>query len=461
MKIPLVILLLAVSCNGQEDASVVRFSNGDQLTGEVLELSTERLTWRSQILKEPAEFDNRYVMDLQMPSGSARPEKAVAAHEATLEMTNGDSIQGTLTGLTETEIRLRTWYAGEMVFRRVNVRAVNIAKASDYFYRGPNSLEEWTLSNKGAWVFKAGSLQALSTGAAAREIAFPDEFVIGFDAAWRGAFRPKIVFLSTEVEGMGPKGGYEMVFQGNSVHVKRSGWNTWLGHTSNAGQLRENERARIEIKASLKSGKILLYVDGELVDLWEDKAVDVESIGKGLHFITQDRSPLRISNLEVTGWDGRYDEVPNQRDRLMGRNFRGGVDFGEEEGELDAKGAAPDGRMVLRNGDTIEGQALGIDGEEITLKTPLGETKFPVARLKNILLKEADMETPKRNLGDVRATLADGTRLVFRLDGVEGEKILGFSQNFGEAEFRKDAFKSIEFNIYDRKMEKMRLEKDW
>ena len=139
----------------------------------------------------------------------------------------------------------------------------------------------------------------------------------------------------------------------------------------------------------------------------------------------------------------------------LGRNFDDDVQEKEEKAEI------PEGRMVLRNGDTMEGEIVGIEGEEITLKTPLSNVKFPVSRLKNIILKKAEMETPKRNRGDVRATLSDGTELVFRLDGVEDGKILGFSQNFGEAEFLKDAFERIEFNIYDRKIEKMRLEKEW
>lgn len=252
-----------------------------------------------------------------------------------------------------------------------------------------------------------------------------------------------------------------MVFQGNSVHVKKGGSNAWLGHTTNAGELRENEKAHIEIKASVKTGKIVLYVDGAVIEIWEDKDVDLEAIGKGFYVIAQDRSPLKITNIEVTGWDGNHEEFPRQRGQFLGRNFRGGIDFGDVDKEEKEKESVPEGRMVLRNGDTVEGEVSGIEGEEITLKTPLSEVKFPVSRLRNIILKKADMETPKRNKGDVRATLADGTRLVFRLDGVVDGNILGFSQNFGEAEFLKGAFKRIEFNIYDRKMEKMRVEKEW
>ena len=461
MKIPAVMLVLSLSCFAEEDSSVVRFSNGDQLTGEVLGLSVEKLTWKSQILKEPADFDIKYVMDLSMPMGKAEPKQPAAAHEATLEMTNGDSIKGALRGLTDDEIRLHTWYAGEMVFRRVNVETLKIAQASDYFYRGPNSLEEWTLSDENSWIFQAGALKAISNGGVSQDIDFPEEFCISFDAEWRNAFRPKILFLTNEGKGRSPKGGYEMVFQGNSVHVKKGGSNAWLGHTTNAGILKENEKANIQIKASAKSGKILLYVDDEMIEMWEDNDVDAEALGKGLHIISQDRSPLKFTKIEVTGWDGNYDELPAQRGRAIGRRFNGGMNFGDNGQEKEEKPEIPEGRMVLRNGDTMEGEIVGIEGEEITLKTPLSNVKFPVSRLKNIILKEADMETPKRNRGDVRATLSDGTVLVFRLDGVKDGKVLGFSQNFGEAEFLKEAFERVEFNIYDKKMEKMRLEKEW
>jgi hypothetical protein len=71
------------------------------------------------------------------------------------------------------------------------------------------------------------------------------------------------------------------------------------------------------------------------------------------------------------------------------------------------------------------------------------------------------MEEAKLENGDVRATLADGSRLVFRLDGVDENAIIGFSQNFGTARFRKDAFKRIEFNLYPKNGEVIRQGEDW
>lgn len=463
MKIPITIAALAVSCMAQEDASVVRFANGDQLTGQVKTLTRETLLWESMILKEPAEFDLKHVVDLSMPPDSGMPDEFAAGHVATLEMTNGDSIQGQLAGLSDEEIRLNTWYAGEMVFRRVNVKEVLISQAADYFYRGPNSIEEWTNARlQESWTFKGGALYSGSSGGIAREIDFPEECSITFDASWRGAFRPRIIFYSSDVTTSDPDNGYEMVFQGNSVHVKKSGSSNWLGHSTNSGDLRENEKARIEIRVSTVSGKILLYVDGRFVDIWEDEDADKTKLGKGFHIVSQDSSPLRISNIAVTGWDGITGELPNRQERFRNGGFQGEFDFGDEGTDPGKKEEeVAEGRMVLRNGDTIKGEVVGITDEQITLKTEFSEVTFPVDRLKNLILKSADMETPKLNNGDVRATLADGSRMVFRLDGVEDKFLTGFSQNFGTAKFAKDAFKRIEFNIYNRDFEERRIRDDW
>lgn len=441
-------------CFAQQDGSVVRFSNGDKLTGDLLALSGEKLSWKSRLLKEPAEFDLKYVIDLELPAGTPPADSPAAAHEAIIGMTNGDTVRGQLSGITDQEIRLRTWYAGEVVLRRLNVKSAKITSIADIHYRGPNSIEEWMHRDAGdGWRFRGGALHSDAPGGIAREVDFPDECVISFEAAWRGAFRPKIVFFSKDItDPSNPRSGYEMAFQGNAVSLKKAGTNNWLGNSANAGVLRENEKARIEIKVSLKSGKIALFVDDQIIDAWQDEAVDRDDLGKGFHIVAQDSSPLRISDIEISGWDGYLENVPNRRMAQFQGGFGGGFELGGGFGEAEkpVEEEIPEGRMQLRNGDTIEGEVLGIVGEEITLKTPFAEVKFPVARLKNISLSSDSAEEAKIYNADVRATLSDGSRIVFRLDGVEENALIGFSQNFGTARFRKDAFRRIEFNLYPK-----------
>lgn len=442
MKTVTFFLALMFPCFAQQEASVVRFSNGDKLTGDLMALTGEKLSWKSLLLKEPAEFDLKYVDALELPMGALPAERPVAAHEAIIGMTNGDTIRGQLAGITDAEIRLSTWYAEELILKRVNVKSAKITSLADIYYRGPNSMEEWTLGDGAdGWRFGGSALHSEAPGGIAREVDFPDECVISFEAAWRGAFNARIVFFSKDITNPSdPQTGYEMVFQGNAIQLKEAGSNKWLGHSRNAGMLRTNEKARIEIKASLKSGKIALFVDDQIIDAWQDDEMNRDKKGKGFHIIAQTSSPLTISDIEISGWDGYLENVLIRRDDP----FMGGI---QKVLEL-AREEIPEGRMLLRNGDTIEGEVLGIVNEEITLKTPFAEVKFPVARLKNLSLSSDSMEEAKLYKADVRATLSDGSRIVFRLDGVEENSLIGFSQNFGTARFRKDAFRRIEFNLY-------------
>lgn len=456
MKATILFLAMIFPCFAQQEGSVVHFSNGDNLSGDLLALTGEKLSLKSSSLVEPVECYLKKVDVLELSMAAPPADRPVAAHEAIIGMTNGDTIRGQLAGITDTEIRLSTWYAEELTLKRVNVKTAKITSLTDIHYRGPNSMDEWTLGDgEDGWRFRGGVLRSTYPGGIAREVDFPDECVISFEAAWRGAFFARIVFFSKDITNPSdPQSGYEMVFQGNMAQLKEAGSNKNLGYSSNAGMLRENEKARIEIKASLKSGKFALFVDDQFIYAWQDEAVNRKNLGKGFHIIARNTSPLSISNIEVSGWDGYLEK------QIQGGQVGGPGGFGLEGGEggfgLDgnsevpkpAKEEIPEGRMLLRNGDTIEGEVLGIVGEEITLKTPIAEVKFPLARLKNISLSSDSMEEAKLYKADVRATLPDGSQIVFRFDGVEGNSLIGFSQNFGTARFRKDAFRRIEFNLY-------------
>lgn len=462
MRTKIIFIALMALGHADQDHSVVRFANGDKLTGKLLSLTTESIEWQSELLKEPADFNLKHILDVGMPARMGADDGTQGEHEAILELTNGDVIKGMLAGLSDNEITLNTWYASKLVVRRVNVKDVRITRTSEILYTGPKDTEGWKFSDGDVgWKFKAGALVVKSAGRISREIDFSDECKIIFDAAWRGAFRPRLIFFSDDPESGSPSGGYEMVFQGNSAHVKRAGSNEWLGHTSDAGVLREQESARIEIRASMKTGKILLFVDDKFIHMWEDPDFKSNTIGKGFHLISQDNTPLRISNIVVSKWDGFVDDVPKKRNNARIDPFQRRWEVDPEEENAEKEEDKNDGRMVLVNGDSIQGEVMGIEGEIITVKTPLSEVKFPVHRLKNIVLKPAELETVKRYKGDVRATLSDGSKLVFRLDEVRDGKLIGFSQNYGPAEFSEEAFRRIEFNIHITALNEMRRAEEW
>jgi hypothetical protein len=459
---PLVIFAAAftLASTADEVKSTVRFSNNDQLTGAVESLTTERLVWKSPILEKPAPFFLKDVLDLTL---AAAPPEAVARHEAAVTLTRGDVIRGQLASVSDEAVELDTWFAGRMKFNRLNIADIKISERPDFIYQGPAGLDGWKQSgDKPAWTYQNSHFRSVAAGSIARNVALPDECAIAFDAAWRGSFSLKLVFFSDDLASDHPASGYEMTIQSRSLYLRSCKTQKFLGHTASAVTLQENEKAHIEVRVSLKSGKICLFLDGEIIDVWTDPDVVRSEMGRGIHFITQNESPVQISGIEVSAWDGEVDKLPNPQAMGGLRQFGiQGLMETEDGTESAPKKETNKRRVELRNGDSIEGEVVSINDGMITLKTPFRDVRLPVEALRSLALKPVDLETSKRENGDVRAWFADGSWIVFRLEGV-GEGILtGYSQAFGSAVFKIAAFSRIEFNIYDPRFEDLRMTNRW
>ena len=61
----------------------------------------------------------------------------------------------------------------------------------------------------------------------------------------------------------------------------------------------------------------------------------------------------------------------------------------------------------------------------------------------------------------VRAWLRAGGRLTFRLDAFTQDSLKGYSQSFGDAEFKLHAFSRIEFNLYNEDYDALRGGATW
>jgi hypothetical protein len=453
---------IAADSTADTPESSIRFSNADQMSGAVESLTTEQLIWKSPILEQPAPFLLKNVLDLTLT-----PEQLEisGSHEAAVTLTNGDLVLGQLASVTDEIVELDTWFAGRMKFNRLMIENIRISERPDLVYRGPTSLDGWTQSaDKPAWTYQNLSFRSLLPGGIAKNVDLPNECTIAFDAAWRGHFGLKLVFFSNDLTTDPPASGYEMTIQSRSVYLRSGKTNKFLGNTTNAVSLQENEKARIEVRASLKSGKICLFVDGEIIDVWTDPDATLNDVGRGIHFMTLNDTPVQISRIEIGSWDGEVDQLPEPL--VLGglRNLDNQAIHGMEDDSEPAqpREEKPDtGRMELRNGDTIAGKVVSIANDIITIQTPFRDVKLPVGVLRSIALKPVDLERCKRENGDIRAWFPDGSSLVFRLDSVEGDKLTGFSQNFGTTTFRIGAFNRVEFNIYDLELKDLRTVNGW
>ena len=442
------------SALADEGKSTVRFSNSDRLTGSLEMLTTDRLIWNSAVLAKSTPFFLKNVIDLTL---AAKKSETKAGHEAAVTLTNGDLLRGQLISVADDAVELDTLVGGRMKFNRLMVSDIRISERPEFIYRGPTGLDGWTQSGgKPAWTYQNSEFRSESVGSIARDVKLPDECSIAFDAAWRGSFGFELDFFSNDLTTDRPTSGYAMSFRQRFISLRSCKNQRNLGNAPNAVSLQENEKARIELRASLKSGKICVLVDGQLIEAWTDPNVVRNGVGRGIHFVSLNSSPVQVSRIEVAAWDGEVGQIP---DPQVAAGL-GEQDTDEIQQPTPVEKLMP-GRMELRNGDNLAGEVVSIVDGIITVKTPFKIVKLPIEVLRSISLKAANLERCKRENGDVRGWLADGSSVVFRLDDVKDGDLMGYSQNFGHANFKLSAFSRIEFNIYDPKFEEVRIANGW
>ena len=463
MKPLLFLLLPAVLSAGRLPAeAVVRFANEDCLPGMLESLTPELLVWKSPALDGPVPFFLKRVLDVTLP---AVPPGTAADHVAEVALTNGDTVRGQLVAVTDDAVALDTWFAGRMEFRLPMVSGVRIEGKSNFLYRGPTGMDGWTQDASGdpAWSFGRAAFVSQAAGSIARSGVLPDACAVAFDVAWKAdAIALKVILFSDEADSANPGTGYEFSFQRGSVYLRNATTQAFLG-SAHSRALLESDRVRVELRASRKTGKACLLINGRVTEVWTDTEVARGEFGSCLHFVSQNTLPLRVSNITVAPWDGVVAEAPGPRAGMI-RQF-GFQDPDEDEGEpessLEDEPAAEGNGMELANGDRLQGEVTSIRDGVVAVKTPLGDIELPVARFRTVALRQVEPERCIRRNGDIRASLADGSSLVFRLDGVGDGALRGSSQNFGNADFRLEAFSRIEFNIYDVDLEDKRAVEDW
>ena len=268
-----------------------------------------------------------------------------------------------------------------------------------------------------------------------------------------------MIVFSDDATTDNPSAGYELSFQRGSIHLRNCKTQSFIG-SAQSRVLMESDKARIEIRASAKNNRVGLFINDQIIEVWNDPDAGQAQPGRGLHFISGSTLPLRVSNIGVAEWDGVLDQMPEPRAGLDRRRDIFGM--GTDEEATPAAEEKPDEiRMELANGDSLAGEVSAIHDGIITVNSPLGEIKLPVSRLRTVTLKPVDAERSKRRNGDIRAWFHDGSSIVFNLESSDDETLTGSSQNFGTATFRTAAFNRIEFNIYSPEFEDLRRADEW
>jgi len=458
--IPRITLLFTIACLPlrAEDQAVVRFVNGDQLTGSPLVVDHQRVVWDSSLIERPIPFQRDMLLDISLPVQT--PELAPTDHEAVVTLNKGGIIRGQLAQVTENVIVLDTWYAGRLEINRLMAANVQIEPSDVVIYRGPSSLKDWKITPRpDAWKYENFSFISSGGGSVSRGDLLTDQCAVSFDVEWNSdAASYKVVIFADDSEERGSASGYEFSMQRGGMVLRNLRTQSFIG-TTQSTVMAQSHRARIGIKASRTTGKIAFYVNDRIVDMWTDPDIDRSRLGKILRFSAERRASLKISGIRIAEWSGIIDDPPPPRDANRPMFGLGRLDSVQPAQPPPAKES--EGRMKLANGDSLVGKVTTITDGKVTIDTTLGSVTLPVSRLRTISLPDTAKEEAIARNGDVRAWFADGSHIVFDFIGSDETTITGRSQNFGTATFRRDAFQKIEFNIYDFDLDTLRKDVDW
>ncbi len=412
-----------------KDGDTLRFRNTDTIHGTVLGVAPAvGLRWRHGDVKDSILFGLDNVAEIQLAPRPPRASRAV--HRTVVELTNGDRLAGDIVGLNEKTLTLNTWYAGQLILRRPALQRIAFVSAPrEAAYVGPTGLEEWTRGEgqKSAWSFRKGALVSSRNGAIGRDVKLPDMANIEFDIGWQGQFYLHVGFGFDQVRQLYNSGGYMLQFNQSNVYLQRyrpqQGSNN-LGQNVEIPNFNRKTKAHLSIRVNKAKKSITLMVDGQVVRQWTEPD-DWVSKGGFLVFLSQGQGSCRVSNISVTDWDGRLDS-----DSVVG----------VETEDL----------VRLANNDKVSGTIQAITRDQILFATSFAEMKIPLERVSTVEFAGQKAEKARRQATDVRAVFLDGSNFTLGLEKLDETALVGSSENCGRVTGAIDAFRSIQFHIYEK-----------
>jgi len=400
------------------------FLNKDQLHGFLLGIDQGTgLRWQSPEAHDPILFNTGQVYEISLDSHKA-PANAASSDLVTL--TNTDELPGNIISLDDKTLVLDTWYAGRLEIPRPMLR--NIIPLSDsgaVIYEGPSGIDDWTVSRMGGgrgWYFRDGAFFGTTYGTIGRDVNLPDMSDVQFDVVLRGNSQFSVAIYSDRADSFG--NCYKLQLSNGYTEMQRytrGGGSNDLGTTQLQNIVR-HDKSRIELRTDKDKKTIWLMVDGKLVKEWTDTA-DFNGSGGNIIFACQPGTFVKISNIKVSKWDGRFEDTSSP----------------EEKTSEDV--------VQLANEDKVSGQLESIQDGKAKFSSAYAELNIPLNRVVQINLADTRSEQAPQSPTDVRAYLPDRGSITMQLTHWDTKSCTASSPNFGKASFSPDAFGRLQFNL--------------
>jgi hypothetical protein len=304
-------------------------------------------------------------------------------------------------------------------------RIIPITASTAALYEGPTGLDGWTVGRMGSrrsWTFRDGALIGSNYGTIGRDMKLPDLSSIAFDAVIRGNNQFSIAIYSDRANNFG--NCYMIQLSQGYTEMQRystNGGSNDLGSTQLQNILR-HDTAHIEIRTNKEKKSIWLMIDGKMVKEWTDPA-EFNGGGGNVLFSCQPGTAVKISNIKVTKWDGKFDDTSATADKSTNDS------------------------VELANDDKVTGHLISIEDGKAKFSSAYADLNIPLERVEEVDMAAAQATQAPQSPADVRATFAEGGTVTMQLTQWDDKSCAATSANFTKANFNPVAFSRILFNL--------------
>ncbi|MDG1891989.1 MAG: hypothetical protein P8L18_11825 [Verrucomicrobiota bacterium] len=417
---------------------MLKLINGDHLAGLLQSFHYPGNTvWHRSDIEEPFEFKSESVNEILL--GDRVKTKPYTPERITLRLNNGDLFSGTWESLNEDFLSVNTPFAGQLNIPRNRWQWTVFHHAdATYLYEGPSGMDGWTVGEVntaelegGEWAYRNGAFYALKAASIARPIGMPDRMRLEFDMEWKGSLNLAVALYTdylqpvslAEKDAEPDFGGFYSLqltsYAVNVLMVKQKQPLQYLGMTQTP-VFRQATKAHVDVRTNKADNSISLLVNGKMVKRWVDRG-GFAGEGKGIRLVHQGQGALRLSNLRIQAWDGRFETPPSNRPQ------------------------ATKDLLTMRNGDKLVGMLTGSVEEKIQFK--IGETTTEIAfdKVEKVELGGVPEALNPLRQGEVKANLTGGGTLQFLVESIQGDTMQGKSEVYGPVSMHLPAFERLDF----------------
>ena len=438
ITVAVLVALQLVTLQAQEPVTRLRWKNGDVLPGKLLESKAGQVRWTSPYFSDNLVIDVGALDSILFSKRSTPPTETFR-----VSMVSGDVWIADLIGADNNTFLFSSERHGQVRVSRNAIYTLNQQQNPNLVFNG-SSLPNWNLPQEGGIkdmtykVYKMGKKRG-----EAEFQRFPDFSKLTPQA--EGSFETGWLDLKlAEMEdsfGMVFEGRLEMDETGEYIFELASDDGSRLlidGQPAVKARTGVPEEAKIKLAAGSHTLRVEYFeaVGTELLRAWwtGPNLVRTPLFSNGM-FGAREKESFTIDDVKLD----RALTIPR---------------FNRDN--------PPSHVLVAKTGDLMRGSLLDISGQRIQFESKLRKMNIPVNRVAmvvNVSMPEEDLDKPRDSHttnDNVRATLTDGSTLVFEALESNNGKLLGHSPFYGEmaipitsiqhltfGEFEKEKLKSV------------------